>query len=331
MSIRTSIILVVSLVMMAGYVFFVQLRETVEIKDEPPWFYNVDMSDMTRIVITDHGDEVVFFRGTDGYWHIDAIDGLPVGSDRWGGVVLILSGPKSRRMLDSQPTDLEPYGLDVPRIKIQLDLKDGRSIPVLLGLSTPDGIGYYGRVEGFPQVFTIASEWGQVMTRLVTEPPYPLWYYNVDIKALTKLEFLTENKTVGMTYDNGDWRFDDKGQSLVDEVKLPALWASLEQPSQIVFDYKVDDLVPYGLNEPYVSLFLQTKQLREDNVILISEWIFHIGNATEDGTRYYVQTEREELYDDIFTVNADWVESLVEGLQDVFADSEYPDITDLGN
>ena len=327
MSIRTSIILVVSLVMMAGYVFFVQLRGTVEVKDEPPWFYNVDMSDMARITITDYGDEAVFFYAPDGHWHMDDIDGLPVGHDRWGGVVLLLSGPKSRRMLDSQPTDLEPYGLDVPRIKIQLDLKDGRSIPVLLGLPTPDGVGYYGRVEGFPEVFTIASEWGQVMTSLVTEPPYPLWHYNVEVDAITKLAFRTQDKVVSMAYDDSVWRFDDYDKSLVDETKLPALWSSLKQPSQAVFDYDAGDLIPYGLDEPSISLFLQTKRLRDDNVTLISEWIFHIGNATEDETRYYVQTEREELYDDVFTVDADWVE----GLQAVFADSAYPNITDLGN
>ena len=266
MSIRTSIILVVSLAMVAGYVFFIQIKESAEVRDEPPWFYNVDTSDMTRISVTDRGEEAVFFLGEDNRWHLDEPEGLPVGLDRWGGVTLLLSGPKSRRLLDTQPTDLEPYGLDSPPVRIEVDLKDGRTLPVLLGFQTPDGVGVYGQVEGFPQVFTIVAGWGEVLTRLITEPPYPEWYYSVDTAILTSIELRTQEKTVTLMKDDVSWHFDDEAQSPMDEAQLPSILAALEQPSQALVEYAVVDLAQFGLDEPSLSLFLQTRRLREDGI-----------------------------------------------------------------
>ena len=321
MSIRTSIILVVSLVMVAGYVFFIQIREPVDVRDDPPWFYNVDMSDMTRISITDRGEEAIFFLGEDTRWHLDDPGGLPVGPDRWGGINLLLSGPKSRRLLDVQPTDLEPYGLNSPPVRIEVDLKDGRTIPVLLGFPTPDGVGVYAQVEGFPQVFTIVAGWGQVLTRLIAEPPYPSWYYDVDLSTLSRIRLETREKTVGLTVDDAGWHFDDEAQSPVDEAQLTTLFVSLEQPTlQALVEYGVRDLARYGLDAPSLTLFLQTTTFRDDGIKVNRQLFFHIGNSTEDGTGYYVQTQKDELFQDIFKVNADWVE----GLQAIVTDSPFP-------
>ena len=63
MSIRTSIILLVALAMVAGYVFFVQLRQVEEEEEEPPWFYNLDIQDLTRIQIDDPEGVASFHLG----------------------------------------------------------------------------------------------------------------------------------------------------------------------------------------------------------------------------------------------------------------------------
>jgi hypothetical protein len=327
-SIRTSIILVVSLAMVAGYVFFVQLNQTAEVPDEPPWFYSVDMSDLTRIAIIDQGEEAVFFLGEDERWHLDELDGLPVGRDRWGGVVLLLTGPKSRRLLDEQPTDLGPYGLDSPTTRVEVNLRGGQAINVLLGLPTPDGESTYAQVEGFVQVFTVFSGWAETLTRLVAEPPYPEWYYNIEPTEITRIELLTREVAVNLTKDNAGWRSNDAEQSAVDETQIPSMLASLERPPQTVVAYDAIDQEQYGLNQPLFSLFLQTERPNEDGIAVISESRFTIGNPTEDGTGYYVKTQRGEFsIPDVFRVDADWVE----GIQAIAANPPYLDEVDQGN
>ena len=328
MSIRTSIILVVSLAMVAGYVFFVQLGQTTEVQDEPPWFYSVDMSDIIRIAVIDRGEEAVFFFGADGKWHLDDPDGLPVSPNRWGGVVLLLTGPKSRRLLEEQPTDLGPYGLDSPSTRVEVDLRDGQAIKVLLGLPTPDGESTYAQVEGFLQVFTVFSGWGETLTRLVAEPPYPEWYYNIHPTEVTLIELLTRENAVALTKDNDGWRFNDVGQGAVDEAQIPFLLASLEKPSQAVVAYNAVDQEQYGLNEPLFTLFLQTERPDENGYAVISQTRFTVGSPTEDGTGYYAKTQRgDTIMPDVFRVNADWVE----GIQAMAANPPHLDEDVQGN
>lgn len=322
MSIRTSILLVVSLAMVAGYVFFIQLKQTVEVPEEPPWFYSVDLSDMTRISVTDRGEEASFFFGTDARWHIDEPDGLPVGPDRWGGIALLLTGPRSRRLLDEQPTDLEPYGLHSPQVSVEVELMGEQTINVLLGLPTPDRENTYAQVEGFDQVFTIFSGWGETMVRLVADPPYPEWYYNIDPAEITLFELLTRENAVSMTRDSDGWHSNDVGQSAVNEAQIPSLLASFERPPQSVVAYNAVDQEQYGLNEPLFSLFVRTETPDEEGYAVISESRFTIGNPLEDGTGYYARTQRGEFpMPDVFSVDADWVE----GILAVAADPPYLD------
>ncbi len=311
-SIRTSIILVVSLAMVAGWVFFVQLNKTPEVEEEPPWFYNVDMFDLARISIQDEGEEAVFFLGDDGTWHLDAPDGLPVGRDRWGGVTLLVSGPKVRReLVDAQPADIEQYGLVSPSSRIDIDLKDGESINVLLGLLTPDGQNVYAQVDGFPQVFTVFSGWEESLTSLITEPPYPEWYYNVEPATVTQIDLIAKVGPVFLIKDGDGWRFNDEEQSAVDETKMPSLLASLEKPAQTyVADFPAD-LAQYGLDEPLLSLFVEVERPDEEGFTVISQARFVVGGLTEDGTAYYAQTQRGEFaIPDVFKIDAGWVEGI---------------------
>jgi hypothetical protein len=40
--------------------------------------------------------------------------------------------------------------------------------------------------------------------------------------------------------------------------------------------------------------------------------LFHIGDLTDDGSGYYILTEREEIIRDLFSINAGWVNQLLE-------------------
>ena len=197
MNIRTSIILVVLLAMVAGYVFFIQVRIEPAVEEDALWFYSVDMSDIKHITIDSSEGNAQFFLGEDKYWHLNSPEGLPAGLDRWTGVELLLSGPKSRRLIDEQPKDLVPYGLSDPNVKIGIGLKDGSLLNILVGSTTPDGENNYARVGDSQQIFTVFSGWEEVMTRLVTDPPYPEWLYNINPYDVTHVAITKEHGGIG--------------------------------------------------------------------------------------------------------------------------------------
>ena len=299
--------------MVAGYVLFVQVGRQPEAEEEPPWFYNVDINDMTRILIRDQGEEAVFFLDVGDRWRMDSPDGLPVGLDRWGGVTLLLSGPKTRRLLDIQPGDLAPYGLADPSTTIEIDLKDGRTIKVLMGLPTPDEVGFYGQIDGFPQLYTIVKSWKDVHTRLIYEPPFPEWYYSINAPLLEEFEFETPELKAAITRGEEGWLLSNVEMTAIDQELVDELIAALERPEQDIAAYGPADLAEYGLDEPSAEMLLRTTEIRQDGVRFISTTIIRLGDTTEDGSAYYAQSEREEVILDIYTVNADWVE----GVQDI--------------
>ena len=311
MSIRTSIILVVALAMVAGYVFFIQLRQVEEEEEQPPWFYNLDISDLTRIHIKDGEENASFHLGEDNVWRIGDPDGIPVGLERWGGITLLLTGPRSRRLLDEQPAELVPYGLDDPPTVIEVDLKDGRSINVLLGLTTPDGQNDYARVDGFPQVFTVFTGWRESLTKLIEDPPYPEWFYNAEAKTINRFELFTQEGFLSLIREGDEWHFNDDEAATVDPEELPAILAHLENPEQELIAPDTPDLAQYGLDEPVVSLFLETQKLDDEGFNVVSHSRYLIGGPTEDGSAYYAQTVRGEFpFREIFTIEASWTEAL---------------------
>ena len=312
MNFRTSILLLVVLAMVAGYVFFIQVKESPSSQEVPPWFYSIDIDDINRIAINRQGDEGVFVLSEDNRWYFDEPEGLPVDLDRWGGVTLLLSGPQVRRViLEESPIDLSPYGLDAPPIRIEVELKDGETIPILLGESTPDGVGIYAQMEGLPSIFTIVIGWGEVMTRLITEPPYPVWLYDLDTSAVIGIQLKTESETVNLIKESEGWRFGDEEQTPLNESQVSALFDALQPPSsQDVVAFSPIDISPYGLDEPSLSLIFQTRELLAGGVPFLDEIRMSLGHLTDDGEGYYGQSSQAEGVPDVYQVDTAWVEAL---------------------
>ena len=307
--------LLIALALVSGYVFFVQKDETGDPVEEPPWLYNVDINDMKQITVTHEGEEAFFTIGTDNRWHIGDPDGLPVGGQRWGGIELLLSGTKTRRLLDPRPTELVSFGLDSPGTRIEVELKDGRIIPLLLGFQTPDGGNQYAQIEGFPQLFTVYFGWGDILTRLISEPPYPAWYYNIDVSTITDIDLDVEGQRIQLTMLEGGWQFNDASETPVDEAQLASVMAALdERPVQQLVESAVGDLSFYGLNQPTFTARL-TKTRTEDNLTYATETLIEVGRTTEDGKAYYARTvQTTDIADgaepDVYRIDTQWVEDL---------------------
>ena len=169
MNFRISFILVVLLVIVGGYVLFFELRRQPGESTEPPWIYNIGYEDMVSISVTHQGQAQAFINTREGWVFKDT--GQPVDPQRWGGVILLLSGPRTARELKEPVADPAVYGLEPPESHIAVTIKDGRQLGLFLGKKTPDGASHYAQVEGSPSLFLITSSWGDVITRLATEPP----------------------------------------------------------------------------------------------------------------------------------------------------------------
>lgn len=147
--------------------------------EEPPpvptetFVYSIEQRDIASVEITHDGDTLRFvWDEHSGGWVFDDTERSPVAGDRWGGIPLLLSGPRVQRVLSVEQTELWRYGLDEPRTTIRLGLSDGQLLTVHIGIPSPDGENDYVMREGSPQIVLIDRSWHEVLARLVTAPPF---------------------------------------------------------------------------------------------------------------------------------------------------------------
>ena len=169
MNFRISFILLVLVAVVGGYVLIFELQRQPETPPKPPWFYDISSDDITGISVAYGGQQQSFVKKQQGWVFEDSEE--PVDMDRWGGITLLLSGPRTTRVVEEQIDNPAEYGLDPPQSYITVRLRDGRQIDILLGDNTPEGSMHYAQVVGYEPLFLIHSSWGEVLNRLVTEPP----------------------------------------------------------------------------------------------------------------------------------------------------------------
>ena len=172
MNVRLSILLAALFLIIGGSVIVSRLLSTPESRLQEPKIWSVAMEDIVHISAT-HGEETVSYARNGDQWVIEDGNDTPVYIDKWAGTTLLLSGPRAARVISQTVSNLADYGLDKPSAIIVVQERGGQSFEFHLGIKTPDERNQYATLVGNPRLFTLASEWGDVVTGLATEPPYP--------------------------------------------------------------------------------------------------------------------------------------------------------------
>ena len=202
--------------------FATQLRS---VSRSHPWFYQVSFDDIIGIEVNAGGNTERFLKNDKDAWVFERLDGIPPSHTRWGGIVLLVSGPQTRRDLTSGPVGFEEgfsavratiddpaeYGLDDPTLVVRLGLTADRELEFRLGDKTTDGNHHYGEVIGFDELFLIADIWGEVLARLANEPPLPKWWVYRDPETITEVNIYTgvvgepDGPFLRLQQEEGEW------------------------------------------------------------------------------------------------------------------------------
>ncbi len=184
MNYRITVILIVAAIIAGSWAYFFEKGQgpsgTTTATRDFPAYTGVPMENIARIKVSHLGRSQTFVKDSESQWHFNETTGPLVDTARWGGVTLLLSGPNARRLFQ-QAEDYAAFGLDNPQSVIDVTMDSGLSFGLLLGDKTPDGVNHYVQFrddqkttcsEGLcPQVYLIDGSWGDVLARLVVEPP----------------------------------------------------------------------------------------------------------------------------------------------------------------
>ena len=343
MNVRVTIVLIAVAIVVGAVAYINPFKETLEVEEDSPWFFQLAEEDIETIEIIFQGDSIKFKKvDVKRYlWEFEEPAGIPPNSYRWGGITLLLSGPRTRRDLTPQKQIIEDpaeYGLDNPTTIVTVGLTQNRTIEFRLGDTTTDGLHHYGQISGFPQLFIIADSWGDVIARLVTEPPIPEWFEERDPASIVEVNLsmrdaqLEEIPFLKFEKEDEGWFVKDSRKDEADEPLLvdAEQWAEIiplfVRPSGIstaVLSVDDRDYTPWGIVDDSPAIELRFRGFSERGTEFIDGVTFKIGSKTDDGQRYYAQQISDNIVNPVLYIDAEWVDTFLGLFDDIpYADSE---------
>jgi hypothetical protein len=124
--------------------------------EAPPKILAVKEADISKFDLKKDGAEQVGGeRNSAGQWHITSPTSLAADQSAVSSLLGTFSSLNSERLVEDKASNLAPYGLDSPKLEVDLTNKGNKTQKLLLGDDTPAGSGIYAKLEGDPRVFTI--------------------------------------------------------------------------------------------------------------------------------------------------------------------------------
>ena len=339
MNIRLTAILVVVAAAVVAVVIINPFATEEERVPDAPWFYQVSMDDITEITVQNNNNNRRFFKNAENVWVFEEPDNVPADPHRWGGMTVLLSGPKTRRLLIDSPDEIAQYGLDDPYTVIDVKLSGEREIKVELGDETPNGFYRYGMVTGYDQLYLINDSWGDVLTRLATEPPLPSWHEDQLPETILGLSLYRplegdEREELRFRYDDDQWWVsgpeDLKDRKPVDEERWADIVPLLNGPPDAsIAVYNVGSAgAPYGVSRLSRSVEIRYQKISERGTDYTAKLTFRVGVKAPDEQRYYGQMAYSSYpAEPVIYIPADWTETLF-GLFDDIPVGEVTETTD---
>lgn len=180
MRLRNILVLLAVLLALGGYFYFSSRPEPASPPEPQLYVWLVEMDDIKRIEISLPGENksqaFIKIEEKDKFpWYFDDSQRSSIDVERWGGgIPLLLSGPGVERVIaeNATPEKLAEFGLTSPRMRITLTMKNGDTMRIKVGHSTPGGSSFYVQVPDSNDVCLVDYTWYGVLERLVLEPPY---------------------------------------------------------------------------------------------------------------------------------------------------------------
>ena len=324
---KFTIALVIVAAAIGAVAYFNPFQGEEERADKSPWFYQVSFDDIIRIKVRSGDNVESFTKIGEGSWVFDRLEGIPPSHLRWGGIVLLVSGPQTRRDFSTvRPVIDDPaqYGLDDPGLIVNLGLTGDRELEFRLGDKTTDGDHTYGQVIGFPQLFLIADLWGDVLARLANEPPVPKWWETRDPDTISEVNIVLgepgnfDSPYLRIQNKDGEWcarhfQNDTDNRPLGDDVWASEYKSLMGGPGNImVEEYRVRDrdYADWGIDQDGHSVEIRFSGLTERGTRYTDGVLFLIGNKTEDGKHYFAVPASDQTLVPVVLLDAAWTDKM---------------------
>jgi hypothetical protein len=318
------LILLISLVAVIAVFFIVSSLSssyTASLTDETTELFSMGSTDDATAVSWDYEGNEISFSKNEGTWEYSEDPGFPVDEDAMENLLYNFTSVTSSKTIND-PDDISQYGLDDPKITIDIEAGDN-SMTFEFGNATNITGEYYCSI-GDGNVYlvssAIADDFSIDALSLVDKEDVP------DMSSVNSLTVTNADKTYnfehiensGISYsDEYEWFYNDNGEYTTLDNELFDTYlnsaASVSFISCVTYNATEEELAEYGLDEPAVSLnvnYTRTEETETDkkddsgNIIYetkeyIEDFDLDIGNY--DGDYCYARIPGSSM---VYLINA---------------------------
>jgi len=340
MNLRISLIFVIILSLLSiGVSWVVENPPGGKKTPDLPYFYTVSPDDIRKIDLSSPSGHEGFVLANlqQNIWYFANLQDMPVNLNRFGGMSFLLGGPKIKRVLSKDATNLAQYGLDHPSLTVTLTLRDNSQVSIELGNATPDGQSNYAMaVGGGNELVLVDSSWGNVIGKLISDPPYPTWHYTLPESEANEILFYRNNNVVrGISFrPSTGWvectlplgnAVPCTGTSTLATTTVESFLHLMANPPwkgvvQVARSQSDVNPAQYGttVDAPYLDIRLPSASTSSPNVINVNHVSMILGNKTDNGSSMYVQAMEQPSVE---KVDAAWGEKVLQMFNGPYATS----------
>lgn len=328
---RNAIILIAVLALLiGGYLMVTKMKGSDDSIEEATTSENLALvtldSEKINAISLNNEELQLEFSKEETEWVLKSPSAIKTDKDSISSLVGQLTGLTAERFVEENPSDLNQYGLDKPRIVITIGSNENKTQTMELGDRTPTKEAYYLLEKGTNKVYTVSVYYGDQFLDAKSQ-----------IRDRTLFTFKTNEKT-GAIEDVQTISMDRGGKLLFSSKKeSESTWvltapfqanANLESIMPIVdafsklmvIDFVEDeakDLEKYGLDKPSYALEVSTSTNK--NKILL-------GDVMKDSSNFYAVIEGSSA---VFTVDPSGLTFLDKPLKEIIEPFAY--IVNIGD
>lgn len=304
-SFRSTLILLVVLAGLVGYIYFVESKKTTQPAEEAKAkVFAVTADKIVELSVRPPSGEATVLKKADGAWQIVQPVQSSADESEVSGLTSNIASLEIQRVVEENAGDLKQYGLAEPKVDIGFKAAGDKDFHhLLIGDKTATGGDLYARLQNGKNVFLISAFLESTFNRS-TFDLRDKTVLKFDRNKVDSVALASSDKGVQMAKSGEEWSLTRPIQTRADYGTVEGLIGRLQtaqMKSLVTADPK--DLKEYGLDKPEASATLGTGSARAT---------LEIGKKSPDGTLYARDASRPM----VFTIEATLLDELKKSADD---------------
>jgi hypothetical protein len=236
---RSTLVLIVVLAGLVGYIYYRNNREATPADAKEKVFASVTADDIEEVQIKLADGQTSRVQKVDGAWKVVAPEAADADQGELSSITSSLATLEVQSVVDENPADAKPYGLDPARIEVEFRAKgDKESRRIQFGDKTPTGGDLYARVAGGNRVFLVSS----FVDSTFNKNAFALRDKSViklDRDKVDRVEIVADKRSVTLVKSGTEWR-------IVAPIMARADFAAIEGSLERMSSAQMQAVVPAG-------------------------------------------------------------------------------------